>query len=239
MRAAKVEEHDVGLFARAEAAEIVIATHRLRGTEGRHVEDIACLPEVVDCAFLQPSGGERPPHGLDHVAMHVVGRERNGRARPAQRGCDRQIPAGHIDLGRVRDRDAGATRAGNVVLGHDQAMSRDELLIQKPGILHDFGRRHAVAAAYLLDLGAALREMGHHAHAHAPALVIHVAQEIAGAGVDCMRREHDARAAIERPLPALRQIERITQGAFPDRGLVFPGPFVHAREIDIVQPGRR
>ena len=130
------------------------------------------------------------------------------RARPAQRGCHRQIPAGHIDLGRVRDRDAGATRAGDVVLGHDQAMGCDQLLVQKAGVVDSSVGVMPSRWRTCSTSSVALREVRHHAHAHATALVIHVAQEVARAGVDRMRREHHAGAAVERAVASGRTDRR-------------------------------
>src|SRR6516165_682608 len=68
--AAKIEKHKISFFPNREAAEVVITTHRLCGTQRCHVEDVARLPEIVDRALLQASGSERPTHGLDHITMH-------------------------------------------------------------------------------------------------------------------------------------------------------------------------
>ena len=197
-------------------------------------------PEIVDRPLLQPPRCERPAHGLDHVAMHVVGGERDVCAGAAQLRGDRKIAAGEIDLGRMRDRDAAAARACDIVLGHDDAVRGDQSLVQQADIVEQFGRRHAVPLLHLFDLHVALRQVRHHAHAEAAALAVHVAQEVARAGVDRVRRQHDAGAAVERAVEAIVQVAGVAQ-AMPRRSPASYSHtlFVDSREVDIVDPGRR
>src|SRR5215213_5256197 len=125
MCAAEIEQHDVSFLTKGQTTKVLVAAKRFSCSERCHVKYVNRLPEIVHSLLLQTTGGERPAHSFNHVAMHVVRSEGNTRTRPTQLGRNREITTGQIDLRRVCDGDATATCACDIVLGHDGAMRRD------------------------------------------------------------------------------------------------------------------
>src|SRR6202022_3392897 len=116
MRAAEIECDQVGTFTDFDAADFVFQSHGARTGRGRHLENGRRLPVFGDRAFLYPSHHQRPAHDLHHVGVHVVGTERQMRARGAQFRSWRDGRARRVAFGDVRDVNAGPADAGDVAL---------------------------------------------------------------------------------------------------------------------------
>ena len=117
-------------------------------------------------------------------------------------------------------------------------MGGDQALVEQARIVDRFDGGHVVPAAHEIDLYAALGDVGHHLDAEPAALAVDVLEEGARAGVDSVRGEHNARAAVELAVPALVVVEAIAQRPLADCRLVVPHALVDLVEVDVVDPGR-
>src|SRR5258708_17485461 len=73
MGLAEVDQHHIGLLAHLHAAKIMVAAHRLGGSERCHMKNVASMPSGCDGLLLQPPRTERPTHSLNHITVHIIG----------------------------------------------------------------------------------------------------------------------------------------------------------------------
>src|SRR5690606_5152298 len=122
-------------------------------------EHVMRLPEVVDALFLNAPDHQGPAHHLDHVAMHVVGGQRDvgtGTTQPAGGG---DAPALRVAARHVGNVDARPADAFEIAVRHVHTVRGGIAVVEQADVLDELGRRHAVAFLHAGVFLAALRQV--------------------------------------------------------------------------------